>query len=71
MWTDEKVFEYRVESKSFVFRIKNAKSGIFPCIMASMQEVKAVAQDDKYRKRLFELEAAVNKVRNGKKCVFL
>jgi len=50
--------------------LKMQRVGCFPCVMANMQEVKAVAQDDKYCKKVFELREAVNKVRNVKKMRF-
>ncbi|AZV47414.1 hypothetical protein C3L23_09075 [Nautilia sp. PV-1] len=73
-WTKEQVFNYIKQNglklNPLYTELGMERVGCFPCVSARTVEIKAVAADDKYRKRVFELEEAVNKVRNGKKMRF-
>lgn len=63
-WTGQEVIDYILsagQQPNPLYRRGMSRVGCFPCIMARIGEIRAVAQDPEMRRRLIRLEEEVNK----------
>lgn len=73
-WTAQQVIDYILshgQRPNPLYERGASRVGCFPCIFARLSEIKIVARDERYKRRVIDLENEVNLTRdNGKEASF-
>lgn len=70
-WSAQQVIDYILENgqePNELYKMGASRVGCFPCVYARLSEIRIVANDEKYRNRLIDLEKSVTNAMTKRRC---